>query len=203
MKNDGIHYLGSYVCEFKVPLKIIDDLNNDIDDNLKQNNLFPWNNNLAGKIKHEFDILHILKEPILDCFKNACSAYINYGSKNQKFNINLGSCWFNDQGENEYNPAHTHHGKNLLEGLSAVMFLKIPEAIEKAKPVNVTEKAKDGRLEFVSSLNNMFANHTLLIHPKVGDLFIFPYGLVHMVYPFKGEGVRRSLSFNADLTLQN
>jgi hypothetical protein len=33
----------------------------------------------------------------------------------------------------------------------------------------------------------------------VGMLHIFPASLGHSVYPFKGEGERRSLSFNADV----
>ena len=37
------------------------------------------------------------------------------------------------------------------------------------------------------------------MHPNVGDLYIFPHELPHCVYPFKGEGVRRSLSFNVEL----
>ena len=32
--------------------------------------------------------------------------------------------------------------------------------------------------------------------PKVGELFLFPSNLLHTVYPFKGDGERRSLAFN-------
>jgi hypothetical protein len=34
---------------------------------------------------------------------------------------------------------------------------------------------------------------------NVGWLHLFPASLGHSVYPFKGEGERRSLSFNADI----
>jgi hypothetical protein len=33
----------------------------------------------------------------------------------------------------------------------------------------------------------------------IGWLHIFPSTLGHSVYPFKGKGERRSLSFNADM----
>ena len=205
MSNVRVHHMGHYVCEFKVPLNIVNDLNSDIDEHLIKKDLEPFNVNLAGSIEHEYNILNILREPLLNCFKDACVRYINYGSdwNNRKYLINMVACWFNDQKENEYNPAHTHHGKNLLEGLSAVMFLRVPDAIKTAKSVNPREPAKDGRLEFISTMNNMFTTYNKVIDPQVGDLFIFPYGLTHTVYPFKGEGVRRSLSFNVDLTLQS
>jgi len=37
---------------------------------------------------------------------------------------------------------------------------------------------------------------------EVGVLHIFPASLGHSVYPFKGKGERRSLSFNADIISQ-
>ena len=34
------------------------------------------------------------------------------------------------------------------------------------------------------------------IKPAVGKFVMFPAWLQHMVYPFRGEGLRRSMSFN-------
>ena len=111
---------------------------------------------------------------------------------------NLVSCWFNDQKENEYNPLHIHWGESY-GGISSVLFLKIPDSINEAKNKNNKEEPKDGRLEFVYG-NTLYCSHnTKLVHPQVGKLYLFPYYLNHTVYPFKGEGVRRSLSFNVDL----
>ena len=36
------------------------------------------------------------------------------------------------------------------------------------------------------------------IQPEVGWLYLFPSSLNHQVYPFKGEGERRGISFNVD-----
>jgi len=33
--------------------------------------------------------------------------------------------------------------------------------------------------------------------PEVGDIFMWPADLLHTVYPFLGDGIRRSCSFNA------
>jgi len=38
-----------------------------------------------------------------------------------------------------------------------------------------------------------------IINPKVGDFYVFPYDMEHIVYPFRGSGVRRSISMNFDL----
>ena len=37
------------------------------------------------------------------------------------------------------------------------------------------------------------------IKPQVGNLFLFPSSLNHQVYPFRGKGERRSVSFNVDV----
>ena len=37
--------------------------------------------------------------------------------------------------------------------------------------------------------------------PEVGDLFIFPSYMMHTVYPFFSDEERRSVSFNAFITL--
>ena len=37
------------------------------------------------------------------------------------------------------------------------------------------------------------------IKPQVGNLFLFPSSLHHQVYPFRGKGERRSVSFNVDV----
>ena len=37
------------------------------------------------------------------------------------------------------------------------------------------------------------------ITPKVGDFYLFPHYMMHNVYPFKGNGERRSMSFNVSI----
>jgi len=39
----------------------------------------------------------------------------------------------------------------------------------------------------------------LSLTPEVGDYYVFPAWLNHEVCPFRGEGERRSLSWNAKL----
>ena len=42
----------------------------------------------------------------------------------------------------------------------------------------------------------LFSNNAVRMRPKVGDYYIFPWWMYHMVYPFKTKGERRSFSFN-------
>ena len=114
--------------------------------------------------------------------------------KNALEDIELKIAWFNNQKDNEYNPMHSHTGI-----LSGVLYLKIPEYLPSRK-----FEETDGSIEFIgneTATESMISNSTIDFLPKVGDIFIFPSSLKHMVYPFRtvdGKGVRRSLSFNLD-----
>ena len=107
-------------------------------------------------------------------------------------NIQIVTSWFNNQKDNEYNPLHLHEGI-----LSGVLYLKIPEYLPPRK-----RKETDGSIVFVGNecfYSGMMTNPTIIFSPKVGDIFLFPSCLNHMVYPFRtrdGKGIRRSLSFN-------
>ena len=109
------------------------------------------------------------------------------------------SAWTVHQFENEYNPIHDHANCKL----SAVMSLKFPEKIETAKKPHLA--GLDGNLVF-SGMGNAEEWCTASVMncspTELGVLYIFPSGLSHSVYPFRGKGERRSLSFNADIISQ-
>lgn len=194
------HYLGTPVAKYKFSNEHLILLNNIIDKKLKDKSLEKFSNNLAGELENEYIILDSLTFPILELFYVYVRNYLN--RLDIKFHhFNIVSCWFNDQKEHEYNPLHIHEGKNTNVGISSVLFLKIPECIYQAKSKNKKERPKDGRLEFVSNNSSYLSRSTYLVHPQEGDFYLFPYNLHHCVYPFKGEGIRRSLSFNIDLLL--
>ena len=118
-------------------------------------------------------------------------------------NIEIFGSWFNNQKDNEYNPLHNHDGY-----FSGVLYLKIPKYLPSRKNQNMPfyisgrSQGMDGSIVFVQDESNeIMANSTLTISPKVGDIFLFPSSLKHQVYPFRtkdGKGIRRSLSFNLD-----
>ena len=73
--------------------------------------------------------------------------------------------------------------------------LKVPDFGEE---ITKTGYALNGKTELVGNCGGTFSNPTYLITPKVGDFYIFPYDMQHLVYPFKGDGMRRSLVMNFD-----
>ena len=172
------------------------------------------NKNLVGEIEDEWEIDPILLTNISfksyitqlcwEYFKVMSSQHItdNIGTssihvmKREIENIKIISSWFNDQKDNEYNPLHDHFGF-----FSGVLYLKIPEYLPLRKNKN---KYLNGSIVFVaneSQTKGVMTNSELVIPPKVGDIFLFPSCLNHMVYPFRtrdGKGIRRSLSFNLD-----
>ena len=63
---------------------------------------------------------------------------------------------------------------------------------------------KEGEYQVVRTVlfNNgggQSSNKTFIIEPNIGDIYIFPYDMQHIVYPFIGDGVRRTISCNFDL----
>jgi hypothetical protein len=110
----------------------------------------------------------------------------------------LDNAWINDMFAGEYNPAHFHSSKNSLVGLSSVLFLKTPDTY--GEEIINPNTPSNGYLEFIGGQQHSLAISQLRLSPKVGDFFIFPYTLVHTVYPFSGtDQVRRTLSYNCDI----
>ena len=111
------------------------------------------------------------------------------------------SAWTVHQYENEYNPIHNHANCKI----SAVMHLKFPENIEPARKGHTTADDKsglDGNLAFtgMGAADEWCTAPVLNVNSAtVGMLHLFPSTLGHAVYPFRGKGERRSLSFNADV----
>ena len=154
--------------------------------------------NLAGQIEEESIIsLELLAEDgLYDYFNSIQKQYIlSVLGEQEMENMKTGlvDMWLVNQYENEYNPIHWHEGCTL----SAVMYLKIPEYI----PRNLKGKPeRDGNITFINNNHHSpyqsLENPIYSFGPEVGDMFIFPSRLLHTVYPFKGDGERRSVSFN-------
>jgi len=98
--------------------------------------------------------------------------------------------------QHEYNPVHVHQG-SLFTGLSSVMILKLPPSygVEYSSP----EQPQNGRLSILGAANGMFSNIDYQPEITERDFFIFPYDVRHCVYPFNGDGYRRTLAANMDV----
>jgi hypothetical protein len=160
-----------------------------------------YDDTLAGEIKvgsqkemqfpENFDV----REPCLKYIKD----FFQFPIEHTKENLKVEDSWVVSQYAGDYNPVHSH-GSDL----SGIIYLKVPKQIPKSyatinpNGVNVL----DGCLHFIfsnyhnRSLQNMGPR---AICPRPGDMYIFPAYILHTVYPFKGDGERRSLSFNVNI----
>ena len=130
-----------------------------------------------------------------------CDKKFENGPHGLNYACRIVSAWTVHQFENEYNPIHNHANCKI----SAVLHLKFPEKIEPARKghtENEDRSGLDGNLVFTG----MGAADEWCTAPilncnaaTVGMLHLFPSTLGHAVYPFRGKGERRSLSFNADI----
>ena len=85
-----------------------------------------------------------------------------------------------------------------------MLYTEIPQGLHKECHTAVANSPGPGCITFDFNLSgsnvNKFFLQTHSHLPSVGDLFIFPAGLPHWVYPFKTtEGERVSISGNVHL----
>ena len=193
-----VNTLGEIVVKMAMPMAFIDEINNIYDENKK--NTLDWTEKLAGKIKEENLVNHLMNDSLKGTFQMCFQEYLKRSGlviANTHQTV-LDNAWINDMFAGEYNPAHFHASKNSLVGLSSVLFLKTPdtygeEIVNPGTPSN-------GHLDFIGGAQHSLSHSQLRVNPKAGDFFIFPYTLVHLVYPFSGtDQVRRTLSYNCDL----
>ena len=110
--------------------------------------------------------------------------------------------------DGDYNPIHDHGTKTIM-GISTTAWTKVPKQIgEKSKANTPTYSLynesghSDGCISFqygrVSVLDSerLAPAQSFVMTPEIGKLLIFPSWLQHMVYPFKGEGERRTIASN-------
>jgi hypothetical protein len=105
-----------------------------------------------------------------------------------RYSLQMIDIWLNVQRAGDYNPTHTHGGT-----FSGVLFLQVPPQI--------TAQSFDGQLCFhgpeewhIQSFRTGMAQYML---PVPGEFYIFPAWQPHSVAPFRGEGERWSMAFNA------
>ena len=194
-----VNTLGEIVVKMTMPKAFIDEINNVFDE--KEETTVDWTTQLAGKIKKEKLVNNLLSDSLKGTFQMCFQEYMKLSGQlvlQQTHQPVLDNAWINDMFAGEYNPAHFHSSKNSLVGLSSVLFLKTPDTY--GEEIINPKTPSNGHLEFIGGQQHSLAISQLRLSPKVGDFFIFPYTLVHTVYPFSGtDQVRRTLSYNCDI----
>ena len=186
--------LGTIICRFTVPQTIIDEINTDYD---KAKDLPKHNANLAGKIADEFKVTSILSDNTKSLFTTCFQQYLQT-IKKPLWHVSLENAWINDMKAGEYNPFHFHTSPMTDLGLSSVLVLKRPKTY--GKEYSREDTPSNGNLEFSGGQQDPLSISQLRVDAKVGQLYVFPYTLLHGVYPFNGtDEIRRTMSFNCNL----
>ena len=187
------------VLEVKVPNDYIEKLNMYMDMALGDKELLKkldHSHDLAGNLNTEIKITNQFLEEtrnewgvsLLRFFSNIGSAYCqNMINKTNITKFVITGAWMNNQVAGDFNPIHKHNGL-----LSSVLFTKVPISIS-----NDEEKDYAGYLEFIDGRDAGITPTHMRIKPVVGCMYMFPSWLLHQVYPFRGNGHRRSVSFNS------
>ena len=200
IKYKNLRVLGPAILRVKIPNKIIEKLNEYIDNTIKNKSKaekLNYGEKLVGDVTQEFllELEFVKSSGWLDFLGNCSKIYteLNEGKKISKFN--LLDTWVVRQFKNEYNPTHWHGGH-----ISGAGFLKVPkilgDSVQKKRDINY----RGGNLQLIHGSRMFTCPSTYNIIPEVGDFYLFPNYLMHTVFPFKGtDEERRSISFNATI----
>ena len=149
---------------------------------------------LAGHLSEEYRLENA--EGIAGWLKNYFNAYAaGYnkwrGDGSMKPNFTLTALWINYMKANEFNPPHDH-GSDL----SFVLYADVPqELIEENKKFEGTMRGPGG-ISWIYGQGNRQCISVVHRMPATRDLFIFPAGLQHWVFPFRSNVERVSVSGN-------
>jgi len=204
--NFDFVFLGQSVLKYQVPLEVFVGLNELYETQKKH--LPNANKQLAGKIPDEVSLFYAgptnkkmhqhnyVSEDVLKWFYSIFKHYLDW-NKIQEYRMDINSIWINEMKAGDYNPVHIHQG-NLFTGLSSVMILKLPKDFgpELARP----DQPMNGQLQIVGSAAGQFCTADYSPKMKIGDFYVFPYDMRHVVYPFTNKKAkRRTLSCNVDV----
>ena len=188
------YVLGSFVIKYNLPMKMIDEINKAYDE---ASDLEKWNDRLAGKIAEENLVNDLMTDKMKEIFLGCFQAYMKHIQK-PYWIPTLNTVWINEMRANEYNPFHYHTSEETDLGLSSVLVLKKPTTY--GKEVTKPKDPCNGMLEFVGGQQDTLSIDQLRVNAQPGEFFVFPYTMLHGVYPFNGtEETRRTLSYNCDL----
>ena len=125
--------------------------------------------------------------------------------------IDIDELWSVHSYERDYNPIHDH-GTKTITGISTTSWTKVPEQILNQPTAGSPEYSlynssgnADGCLAFNYGINSLIDVERLrppqsfVIKPEVGKFLMFPSWLQHMVYPFEGDGERRTVAANLNV----
>ena len=210
-----------FMLETQLPEYIVGDLNTYLDKLMVAEERKSHAGTLVGQIGHgqQLTMDHLCEEMsdfntmiqglAMDYVKQFCAASGNPLSGNRE--VMTDELWSVHSYERDYNPIHDHGTKTIM-GVSCTTWTKVPQQILDQPTAGSPEYSlynssgnADGCLAFSYGRNSLLDVERLappqsfIIKPEVGKLLMFPSWLTHMVYPFEGEGERRTVAANLNV----
>ena len=197
-------FLGTKIFRDKISNTLVNKINEDMDKQIETNKSISAVNDLSGKVEKEYKVNNLeeldknkeIRKIIQMCVDETPMSF--YTHKKKLLEVKIDQAWINDQKENEYQICHIHSGESFI-GYSSILYLRVPDF---GKEYTHNENPMNGRTDLIGSSTGMFTTNSHTIHPKVGDFYVFPYDLRHVVYPFIGSGIRRTMSINFDFIFE-
>lgn len=207
-----------FLMEATMPQEIIDALNNYLDKLLEKKNRESAADRLVGQIHRGEQLTIDHKDTSLKKTHNfLCNLGYKYISEfflntrqalKTDRQVSVQHLWSVHSYAGDYNPIHDH-GTHTVMGVSCTTWTKVPEQISNkpsphAEQFTYTNSSGnvDGFLEFiygqnaVSDAEKLKPTQAAMMKPEVGKIYYFPSWLQHTVYPFRGEGERRTVAAN-------
>ena len=216
-----VHNLPAVVMmECQLPNDIIDDLNEYLDEYKDTAEKKSLAGTLVGQIHQGEQLLMDHQHKILEDYYRFITtmgviyleSFMNItGAKFDPITVDIDELWSVHSFEGDYNPIHDHGTKTLM-GISTTCWTLVPEQIGKLGETGTGNSenyslyndsgACDGFLAFTYGRNEIMNTERLRppqsisLQPKIGRQLMFPSWMQHMVYPFFGEGERRTVAAN-------
>jgi len=226
--NMQVHNLPAVVMlECQLPEDIVSNLNEYLDEYKETAEKKSLAGTLVGQIHQGEQLLMDHKHPLLaDYYRFITTMGVMYlesfmnitGARFEPITVDIDELWSVHSFEGDYNPIHDHGTKTLM-GISSTCWTMVPEQIGKLGETGTGNAenyslyndsgACDGFLAFTYGRNEIMNTERLrppqsiTLQPKVGRQLMFPSWMQHMVYPFFGEGERRTIASNLNCWKQS
>ena len=206
------------MLETRMPEKMVDDLNDYLDELLEDEDRRSLAHTLVGQIHRGEQLnMEVDDERLQEYSKfvtHLGAEYINHfmnqtgTSLPKNKQVAIDEIWSVHSYEGDYNPIHEHGTKTIM-GSSTTAWTKVPQQILDQPTAGSPMYSKynssgscDGYLAFnygrneIMNVERLRPPQSAEMQPEVGKLLIFPSWLQHMVYPFFGDGERRTVASN-------
>ena len=205
-----------HMLRVELPLEVIDEINSHIDETTIPN-AEDASKGLVGQIssneksaQFKFDLNDEVGKLVKGQLDKAGKSYVNNGF-GRDVTADAFEAWTVHSYSGDYNPLHSH-GVRTSAGLSCILYLKVPECIEKISDpseegisLNQSSGNIDGFTYFTwgdgdnQDVNRFKPVTEEYVKPEVGTMLVFPNWLRHAVMPFYGDGERRTFSANLNI----